>query len=185
MLAFSLLDQAGHPKRFAGLFSAVPSLRSKPLAELTAGRDRLPAGAVLKNQAVVVDGQVGSEEAGKIPVAIAGEPLVALIESLHLQRWKPNPGGRNRPGFANLEAQAADRQGVRRRRPLEVGVEAAIKLRQGLAIANPVALPVGIQANVPPTAIFEVDLEAQSSPALVYPNEVANEIWRYLMRLQD
>src|SRR5438445_6565795 len=118
---FSLLGQSGHPKRFSGLWpgcwgpgastscsgqagssSSRTSCCPSALAKVAADRDRLPVDAILENHAIAVGGEVGGEEAGAIPVTLLGEPFVALIESPHVQRWKPKPRGRHRPGFADL-----------------------------------------------------------------------------------
>src|ERR1700694_1462729 len=61
------------------------------LGEFAARGDCLPVDAVLQDHAVLINREVSGEAAGPVTVAPIRQPLVALLDSLDLQRRQPDP----------------------------------------------------------------------------------------------
>src|SRR4051794_30756717 len=88
------------------------------------GRERLP-----------VDLGVESVEA-------LGLARVGLLQRLEPELREAEPRGPNLCGLADIEAEAPDRQGVRRGGGAEVDVEGSVHLRHGCAVPEPAPLAV-------------------------------------------
>src|SRR5438874_8117505 len=105
------------------------------------------------------------------------EPFIRLNEALHLERREPHPGRGDRLRLAEGKSEAPDGKRVRRRRPLQVDIEAIVQGGQALTIARPAARTVGHEADPMRSVILDLDLHRTRSPSLVHVDRVADYIW--------
>src|ERR1700730_105275 len=85
------------------------------LGEFAAAGDCLPVHAVLQDYAVLINGKVSGEATRAVTVAAICQPLVALLDSLDLQRGKSDPHRGDGLRVSWCQRQAPDRERIRRR----------------------------------------------------------------------
>src|SRR6266852_9054827 len=151
------------------------------LSEFAGRGDGLPVDAVLEDHAVVVNREVSGEATRSVAVAAFGEPLISLLESLDLHRGKAHPRRGDGLRLSRCQTQPPDRERIRRRRPLEVHIDAAGNLREALTIVRPIALTVHRQAQTSLTPVLELDLDFASPPGGVDRERVAYDIGGFLL----